>query len=755
MGIKRNALFLGALLALVAIVDWSIFGRGLPMLRHDWRFPADGAALGPMLATFFEGWMPSGMGESQPYPTFYYVGFILWPLHFILTPLLTVIFIVTAATLIIACSAHRIGIQRANSNAGVVLAVFAVLNPWVYTEFVAGHIVMVLAYGLLLAMVAEITRPQPRPWALLLLSAFLITQIEFWIVALVPFVAWCIHARRYLPVAIVCLSTLPIAAGIAASYHDLIGTSYNLEWQRAQSLAPDMAFALLGYPFRYAIAFEGWRWLIMAFALLGLTGIAAVWRKGSDRTVVAIGVICLILATGTRGPLAFVYGFVVAHVVESGVFRELFDLLAFVAIGYVVLAASAMRNRGVAAACAALAVLLLVPWAQKPAYLWFVPAGSLPAPTAPAGTSYRVAYLPAFQPLTYQGRGSGIDPDAFTRPGKMIPLNESIPAYPVDAALASAQLGDFRSLSALSVAQIISRPNYASDWRVLQYQLAFRRPLGKSRVSARGLRALPVAVLYAAAPQTVTVGGAPDENSVTSVMRSAQRFTPDRTTIDPNRAWIDARTAFIVRPSWGNPWGGVATSGHALLPLPSGSAAVFAQTTGRLANDRDENVATRNGSLHWFHLPAGSRALRCSGECIVVAALPYFPTGPEHAPAPPYTDVSLQVVTPWLATAELPPSNEATLRYNVRYDRYWTAYVDRTRLEHVALDGIVNGWIVRPSPATRHIVLIESLAAIQLLLEVLAAISVAGCLIFYAVRSASAPEPPRRRASDRFEGTQL
>jgi len=714
------------------------------MLRHDWRFPADAAALGPMLATFFEGWMPAGMGESQPYPTFYYVGFILWPLHFILTPLAAVIFIVTVAVVIIACSAYRIGTQRASSGAGVVLSVFAILNPWVYTELVAGHIVMVLAYGLLLATVAEITRPRPRSWALLLLAAFLITQIEFWIVAFVPFIVWCIRARRYPPVAIACLSALPIAAGIAASYHDLIGTSYNLEWQRAQSLAPDMALTLLGYPFHYAAAFEGLRWLIAAFALLGLTGVAGVWRKGSDRTVVAIGVVCLIFATGTRGPLAFAYSYIVAHVVESGVFRELFDLLAFVAIGYVILAASAMRNRAVATACAALAVLLLVPWVQKPAYLWFVPAGSLPAPTAPAGTSYRVAYLPAFQPLTYQGHGSGIDPDAFARPGQMTPLNESIPAYPVDAALASAYFGDLRSLSALSVAQIIARPYYASDWRILQYQLAFRRPFGKSSVGTRALKALPIAVLYAAAPQTVTIGDALDENSVTSVMQSAQRFAPDRSTIDPKRAWIDARTAFIKRPAWGNPWGGVATSSRIALPLPHGTVSVLAQTTGRLANDRDDNVATRTGSLRWWNLPPGSRALQCAGECIVVAALPYSPRGPEHAPAPPYTEIPLRVLTPWLATAELPPSNEATLRYNVRYDRHWTAYADRTPLEHVALDGIVNGWVVGPSSATRHIVLIESLAAIQLFLEILAALSVAACLTYYAVRPASAPESLRQ-----------
>ncbi len=704
------------------------------MLRHDWRFPADAAALGPMLATFFEGWVPAGIGEAQPYPTFYYVGFILWPLHSILTPLAAAGCIATASIIIAACAAHRIGINRGSGSAGIVLAVFAILNPWVYSEFVAGHIVMVFSYALLLGMVAEITRPQPRTWALCVLSALLITQIEFWIVAIVPLVVWCIATRRYVPVAIACLSALPIAVGIATSYATLIGTSYNLEWQRAQSLAPDMALVLLGYPFHYASAFENWRWVIAIFALLALTGVAKVWRSGTDRTIVAVAVVCLILATGTRGPLAFAYSYVVAHVVESGVFRELFDLLAFVIVGYIVLAASAMRNRPVAAACAVLAALLLVPWMQKPAYYWFVPAGALPVTNAPAGSVYRVAYLPAFQPLTYAGRGSGIDPDAFSRPGKMLPINTAMPSYPVDVALASAHTGDFRLLSALSVAQIISRSDYTSDWRVLQYQHAFRRPLHVKQLHAQTLTALPIAVMYAGTPRAVSIGDAPGEDSVTPVMASAYRFAPDRTTIDPTRGWIDARTAFVERPAWGNPWGGVATSGRLMLQLPD-SAAILAQTSRRLVNERGDTVAVRSPLLRWWNLPPGTRALQCAGECIVVAALMHPPAGPEHAPAPPYTQVALHAVTAWLAIADVPPSAEATLRYNVRYDPHWAAYLHATPLEHVALDGMVNGWVLPPSSEARHVIFIETVAATQLFLELIAALALVACLLFYAARS--------------------
>jgi len=250
--LQRAAPFFIVLIALIGIVDWSVFSHGLPMLRHDWRFPRDQSALGPMLATFFEGWLTNGIGEPQPYPTFYYLGFVLWPLHVLRSPLLPAAIIVTAAVIVAACSAYRIGINRGSGVAAVALAIFALINPWVYTELVAGHIVMVLAYALLLGIVAEISRPRPRGWALIVLSALLITQIEFWAVAFIPFMAWCVIKRRYAPVVMGVVSVLPIVVGIFASYHTLIDTTYNLEWQRAQSLAPQMAFMLLGYPFSYA-----------------------------------------------------------------------------------------------------------------------------------------------------------------------------------------------------------------------------------------------------------------------------------------------------------------------------------------------------------------------------------------------------------------------------------------------------------------------------------------------------------------------
>jgi hypothetical protein len=59
------------------------------------------------------------------------------------------------------------------------------------------------------------------------------------------------------------------------------------------------------------------------------------------------------------------------------------------------------------------------------------------------------------------------------------------------------------------------------------------------------------------------------------------------------------------------------------------------------------------------------------------------------------------------------------LRYNVRYDAQWAAWAGGW-LPHVRLDAAVNGWIVRPSPASREVVLVEIVAVAQALLEIVA-----------------------------------
>lgn len=694
------------------------------MLRHDWRFPDTGAALGPALAAFSSGWLQNGIGAPQPYPTFYYLGFLLWIFHALLTPLTAVMCIVTASVLILAASAAAVARQAGSGITGAAgVAAFAVLNPWVFSKLVAGHIFMVFAYAAMAALVAEIMRARPRTPMLVLLAALSVTQIEYFVLAFVPLTIWLVRTRRYAPLAVLWISALPIAMGILGSLSSLTGTPYNLEWQRAESVPLFSGLTLTGYQFQYAHAFEPWRWSIAICALVAALGLRFVRREALDKTVTLIALLCVIVATGTSGFIAPLYAYAVTHVMASGVFRELYDLLAILAIAYVLLAARQMATSRLSsiAFCAA-AWSLALPWLLHPAFTRFVPGSVLPVAARTGDPQTRVAYLPAFQPLSYEGMGAGVDPDAYPIPGTSSPINEAMPLYPVDVALARAEHGDTGDLSALSVSSIVARPGYSSQWSSLAPQLSFKSlPAPSAAVPAR-LHALPLMALYHALPARTSIGDDLRENSLAAAMQSAIIFRPARETIDPRKAWVDARSAFIARPDWGNPWGGVATTSALPLRLPKGTRAILADVNGRLVDDGGRLITQDRQGMHWW--ATASAAVRCRGECLVVAAAHRMPKLPEHVAAGPFDAIRVVMLAPWLLYADLPAnSRPSTLRYTVRYDRHWAAFDAGHSLAHVALDGIFNGWILPPSSSPRRLVIIESLAAVQLALEVLAALT--------------------------------
>lgn len=373
-------LALGIACLLTATCGYLVFGHGQPMLRHDWRFPDFRAAVGPYLSGYFSGWLQSGIGRPQPYPTFYYVGFLLWPVHSVLPPAGVPLMIVTSAVFLLSMAGSNIARSRGGTaihQAGV--ACFLCLNPWTYSKLVAGHVVMVLALAFLAMLISELLQPIARRWVVISLSALLVTQIQFLVVAIVPVTIALYKARQRSAIVAVAVSTVPIAVGILSSLDALQTIPYNLQWQEAQSVPPLSAVILRGYQFGYDAAFFHWN---VALAICAATAAAGAWIHRRERHVQSVFVstfFCLILAEGTRGPIAPVYSAAVTHFRPSAVFRELYDLIGLVALGYAVLAATAIagtRFRGWIFLAASIS--LVVPWIAHPPFDWFVSARVLP-----------------------------------------------------------------------------------------------------------------------------------------------------------------------------------------------------------------------------------------------------------------------------------------------------------------------------------------------------------------------------------------
>jgi hypothetical protein len=720
---------------IAVIVCWSTLHHGLPALRHDWLLPADASALAHCLESFSQGWFGEGIGTAQPYPTFYLVATTLWPLH-VAGGLVVAGTIIAITIALAAYGAAEFAGDDGDAGTRVALIAVATANPWVYNEIVAGHIFMAFGYAVILALTAEVLRRSPRLPMLVVLSAFAITQLEFFALVIIPFGCWCVRRRSWLPFAMIAVTALPIVIGIAASYGEIRATPYNLEWQQSQSVDLGSAALLTGYFANYASGFSAIGPAGIVLAIVAIFGIVRL-RDLKERVVVGVGLVALVVASGTRGPVASLYQFIVLHVPESGLFRELYDLIGIVTIAYVLLLARALAShRALAYAAAVVSLALLYPWVATPASRWFVPEQTIPRVDAADDRPGRIALLPAFQPITYGGRGSGIDPDLRRLPDHVMAVNETFPTFPVVSALAdTVATGDARALAGLGVDRIVDRPYLQSNAETLRDQGVAGAAIDRAAPSRLLDDAVP---LFSAVSATtlVSIGNSPAEDAVFFGDADPRAILtvvrPDLTTTDPERGWIDARLTFVEYPEWGNAWGGASTNGATPLPVAEGEA-ILAGADGALSDDRGHIILAREPRLRWVRLNAGVRSVRCAGVCIVALSANLPPGLAEHGSAARHTPLPYARTFDWLY--ELSDVPAGPMRFNESYDRWWIAFADGNIAPHQRLDTALNLWLI-PHPA-KHVVVVHIVALVQATLEVIAMLTLALATV-YAI-GASAP----------------
>jgi hypothetical protein len=715
-------------LGCACLVSWSVLGHGLPALRHDWWFPLTSSAMHEVISWYSSGWSAYGLGSAQPYPTFYPLVPVLAALSYILPPLGVLICLIAATTYCLARTGMKLGsIAGVGIPGQVALALVATLNPWVYTEFVCGHPYMIAAYAIMLSLTAETLRPNSRNWALVILSALSIVQIEFFLIAIVPFATWCVRGQKKLALVIFATFAAPIAFGLAANYSLLKGTPYGLDWEQWESI-PFFAGALLrGYGLRYDVAFQSIAFASIMLALLSIYGCWIARNRPAQRTIILISLACILYATGSTGILAPLYNWLVIHVPESAVFRELYDLIAIACIGTVLALSLAFARSKLAAIVGCIAALtFLYPWIKAPILKTVVSAASLPRVVFEKNESFRVALLPAFQPMSFSGAGSGTDPNAFIEPGFATPLNEWFPSFPVDMALAFAERDhDFKYIAALGVRTIINRPYLHSDDAALLGQGIKLNTAPQSLPLTTNLaNALPILTLHREAPLVTSIGNQSNENSIffgDIYPDKITTFHPSTATHDQRLTWVDARLSFISHPENASAFGGVMTSSRVPLVLDS-RGFVLARAAGRIMDEHGAIVVPFSDNLHWWKVPANTHVLVCDGECIVVLQADVPPNLAEHhiESTQPITAIPIHHLTDWAATASVPADTGGTLRYNIRYDKYWLALSGLRQLQHFRLNTALNAWFLPSAPYARNIILVNASACIQALLELLA-----------------------------------
>jgi hypothetical protein len=744
---RADAVWQAAIVVAAGLLFAAFLGAaGVPALRHDWVW-VTGNGFESTAWSSLSGWTAIGIGSPRPYPSDYLPAMANMALVAALGTYGA--FLIDAFAVGAACAAGGLALTRrftAARGAWIAAAAFAAFNPWVYNKVVAGHIGMVLAYGAAMLFLAEIAKERPSAYRTGAFAILTMQQLQFFLPALAVLAVWTLVRRFSLaPLGATLLASAPIWIGVLFDRSYLLSIPYTQSWQADASLDPVRALELSGYFVKYSDALPPVAgaacWAIAGLALAGAV-VECIRRRFRAGWIVALALALWLFASGTKGAFGGAYLWIVAHVPESGLYRELYDLIGFLAIAYLAASAAAVRwLKPLQWLWLACGVALAAAWTLAPPGRYWVAASELPAYSIDAPANTRFALMPPLQPLSFRGRGDGLDPGAVVLPGNVVALNTPQFSFPESPALAHyAFTGDDGWLRALSVAQVVERPEYATDLNNLHMQFALPpkafRPPGASRMLAPApeleltdvpaLGTLPApawenAVFFGDARGVDGPGVPPDWRDAPAVIAvrpsSGRVFAAD--------GWVDVRTAFAVLPQLAQGIGGaVTTNESALLPLDP-ALATLAYVDGRLEDASGATLATTTRGYRWLP-PLHAAAVRCAGLCVVAAQS----AGPP-APAPGVAKrckgaPALSVPAAWLAIAELPASRECMLRYNVRFDEHWLAFLDRTRLGHVAIDSIVNGWVVPEHARAQRVVIVEAVACVQFLFMVLAAAVLAG-----------------------------
>src|SRR5450755_388293 len=206
--------FAGAL-AYALIVVW----HGFPALRHDWAWPTDADSLASMWTSSTSGWDPVGIGTPNLHINDYLVGGALCLIGRAGGTYAALFALALGVGL--ACSLGAAALARtfaadALGQAGV--SMISLFNPWVYTETVAGHTYMLLAFGAMTALVAEARREDSRPRHAALLVALSLVQLQFFLPALALAIGMGFARRGWLPLLTGVIVGAPVLIGLAAEY---------------------------------------------------------------------------------------------------------------------------------------------------------------------------------------------------------------------------------------------------------------------------------------------------------------------------------------------------------------------------------------------------------------------------------------------------------------------------------------------------------------------------------------------------------
>ncbi len=481
------------------LASWRLFFEtGTIGLFHDWSISPTAHQNIAYAAQLINGWYRWILGEPVVYPTEYPVRFA-----FAAAGLLGIngdglshafVFLVPAAAFFTAWLLAR---QLSGSNAGAIAAgLLYALSPVMLNKMVSGQASYVVGYCALplvlwayeRAIVSRSLITSAGFGAALALAG---VQLQLGLVGAFIATIDALIPRRDVPLTrrlaslligfvVAVLIQLPTVIGIAGGapgYENVAQFSNSAAYVSMNSVAFPEAVRLMGYLTRYAdvaIAQWSWLWNISMFVLLAavLVGIVASPKRFRAFSCIVLAATFL-LVSGAQSPFAPGILWLFQHVRYMQVFRELYHLMALVALVYACCLALFFRYVRtfrfyvpIYIVVAAALVLVCAPMMSGDASGWMrafpIRSAYEDALAAQAQGSTRVLWLPMDQPLSFDGHGAGVDPMSVSGRGTLWDYALNWPLTAIDTDIHDG--GDLKSaLRALSVGDVVDRKGMESE----------------------------------------------------------------------------------------------------------------------------------------------------------------------------------------------------------------------------------------------------------------------------------------------------
>jgi hypothetical protein len=489
VGVGGSAVVIGLLASYKALLAPGIIG-----LIHDWSVAPTAAQNVALAKQIFNGWYTWGLGAPVVYPTEYPLKFAMGAIALAGADgeVLSKMLVAGIPALAFLSAAHMCSKLRISPWAACVAGAFYALNPVMLNKLVSGQSAYLFGYAVMPTVLASFLNSESRRHFLMVgletgvLVSLAGVQIQLGVFAygLLILAALCFTRPPFMRrAAIVLVATIVLSL---VELPTILGLLYDASWLETLRVfqpnpgwiasnsahlfdAVRLSGYLIGYDVMSMHGSVAW-WTGAGFIVAAVAVLGYAWSPQWARCFALVcGPVTLLFVCGLYSPAAALIEWLFLHIRFMETFRELYHAMAILALVYaigigfffhgasenqLVVALRAVALAALGFYCAPMLSGNVSGWLQNYRYGKDMSAAYAIVSRVPE----RTVWLPMDQPLSYDGRGAGVDPMSVSRYGSLWLYSLAWPLSAVDMAARSQHWAELQvALDRLSVGYVVER----------------------------------------------------------------------------------------------------------------------------------------------------------------------------------------------------------------------------------------------------------------------------------------------------------